>query len=61
VPIISNSQDYPYITGTHWISKIEEPNMFKVQQHALDTGGANHTSTASDFTAVVIGFSSEPK
>ncbi|HXW72537.1 MAG TPA: hypothetical protein VEK34_14060 [Methylocella sp.] len=58
VPIVSDSQDYSYITDTHWIRQILPPNQFIVVAHALDTGGTEKNAPAHDFTAVVVGFES---
>jgi hypothetical protein len=39
VPVISDSQDAPYITATHWIRQIG-PDYIVVLLKALDTGSA---------------------
>jgi hypothetical protein len=53
-PVISDSQDNPYITDTHWIKKVLAPDKFIVGCKAMDT--SNRTYPPHDFTAVVLGF-----
>jgi hypothetical protein len=51
IPIISNCEDAPYITTTHWIKQIG-PDYIVVERKALDTG--NRTYPPTDFTAVIV-------
>ena len=58
-PMISDTQEGPYITTIHWIQKIEQPNRFVVRQKALDTG--DRTWPPTNFTAIVVGYETSLK
>jgi hypothetical protein len=61
VPLIADSQESSYITEHQWITEFgvdredADRGYFIVKSHAMDTGGANRTSDAHNFTAIVIG------
>lgn len=59
LPVVSDANEDPYITQTHWIRQILGPDKFIVRAKAMDTG--DRTWPPHDFVAVVIGFEPPPK
>ena len=59
LPIVSDANDAPYITQSHWIRAILPPDKFIVRAKAMDTG--DRTWPPHNFTAVVVGFEAAPK
>lgn len=55
VPIITNTTAATYITGHYWVNAVGN-NSFQVRQHAADTAGAERTSAATDFSALIVGY-----
>lgn len=58
LPVVSDANDAPYITQTHWIRAILPPDKFIVRAKAMDTG--DRTWPPHDFTATVVGFEAPP-
>jgi len=63
IPLVSDFGDRntTYITDTHYIQGVLGTDKFFVRAKALDTGGAERTADAHDFTVVVLGFQNSPK
>ncbi|AWM06101.2 hypothetical protein [Bradyrhizobium symbiodeficiens] len=59
LPVVSDTNDVPYITQMHWIRAILPPDKFIVRAKAMDTG--DRTWPPHNFTAVVVGFETPPK
>jgi hypothetical protein len=64
VPLITTSDEAPYITNIDWIASIDQKNnKFVVRKHALDTSDRTYRPQQSpySFTAVIVGFEETSK